>query len=105
MAGGLATAGAAVTRRARATNTPGVTATEIKIGQTMPYSGPVSNYGTIGRAQQAYFAMINAQGGINGRKITLISRDDAYSPQKRSSRSAQWSRATKWPSSSKAWAT
>jgi branched-chain amino acid transport system substrate-binding protein len=82
MAGGLATAGAAVTRRARATNTPGVTATEIKIGQTMPYSGPVSNYGTIGRAQQAYFAMINAQGGINGRKITLISRDDAYSPPK-----------------------
>ncbi len=78
----LAMAGAVATRRARAASTPGVTATEIKIGQTMPYSGPVSNYGTIGRAEQAYFAMVNAQGGINGRKITLISRDDAYSPPK-----------------------
>ncbi|MBV9117897.1 MAG: ABC transporter substrate-binding protein, partial [Acetobacteraceae bacterium] len=74
LAGGLAAAGSAATRRARAANAPGVTATEIKIGQTMPYSGPVSNYGTIGRAQQAYFAMINAQGGINGRTINLISR-------------------------------
>jgi len=82
LAGGLAAAGAAATRRARAANAPGVTATEIKIGQTMPYSGPVSNYATIGRAQQAYFAMINAQGGINGRTINLISRDDSYSPPK-----------------------
>ncbi|HJS86983.1 MAG TPA: ABC transporter substrate-binding protein [Acetobacteraceae bacterium] len=75
-------AGAVATRRTRAANTPGVTATEIKIGQTMPYSGPVSNYATIGRAEQAYFAMVNSQGGINGRKITLLSRDDAYSPPK-----------------------
>ncbi len=82
MASGLAIAGAAVTRRAGAADMPGVTATEIKIGQTMPYSGPLSSYSTIGRAEQAYFAMINAQGGINGRKITLISRDDAYSPPK-----------------------
>ncbi len=82
LASGAAAAGAAVTRRAGAADTPGVTATEIKIGQTMPYSGPLSSYGTIGRAEQAYFAMINAQGGINGRKITLISRDDAYSPPK-----------------------
>jgi len=55
---------------------PGVTDKEIKIGQTMPYSGPASSYGTIGKAQAAYFAMINAQGGINGRKINLVSLDD-----------------------------
>ncbi len=61
---------------------PGVTDTEIKIGQTMPYSGPASSYGTIGRSQLAYFKMINDQGGINGRKINLISVDDAYSPPK-----------------------
>ena len=61
---------------------PGVTDTEIKIGQTMPYSGPVSAYGTIGRAQAAYFEMINAKGGVNGRKIRLISLDDAFSPPK-----------------------
>jgi len=61
-------------------NWPGVTATEITIGQTMPYSGPASSYGTIGKAEAAYFAMINDQGGINGRKIKLISLDDAYSP-------------------------
>jgi len=61
-------------------NGPGVTDTEITIGQTMPYSGPASSYGTIGKAEAAYFAMINDQGGINGRKIKLISLDDAYSP-------------------------
>jgi ABC-type branched-subunit amino acid transport system substrate-binding protein len=61
---------------------PGVTDTEIKIGQTMPYSGPASAYGTIGRSEAAYFAMINDQGGINGRKINLISLDDGYSPPK-----------------------
>ena len=63
-------------------NAPGVTSSEIKIGQTMPYSGPISGYGTIGKAELAYFKMINDQGGINGRKINLISRDDAYSPPK-----------------------
>jgi branched-chain amino acid transport system substrate-binding protein len=61
---------------------PGITDTEIKIGQTMPYSGPVSVYGTIGRTEVAYFKMINDQGGINGRKINLISLDDGYSPPK-----------------------
>jgi branched-chain amino acid transport system substrate-binding protein len=60
----------------------GATDTEIKIGQTMPYSGPASAYGTIGRAEAAYFQMINDQGGVNGRKITLISLDDGYSPPK-----------------------
>jgi ABC-type branched-subunit amino acid transport system substrate-binding protein len=61
---------------------PGVTDTEIKIGQTMPYSGPLSAYGTIGRAEAAYFAMINERGGINSRKIRLVSLDDAFSPPK-----------------------
>jgi ABC-type branched-subunit amino acid transport system substrate-binding protein len=55
---------------------------EIKIGQTMPYSGPASAYGTIGKAQTAYFRMINEAGGVNGRKITLLSVDDGYSPPK-----------------------
>lgn len=54
---------------------PGVTDTEIKIGQTMPYSGPASAWGTVGRAELAYFKMINDQGGINGRKIILISQE------------------------------
>jgi len=61
---------------------PGASDTEIKIGQTMPYSGPASAYGTIGKAEAAYFAMINDKGGVNGRKINLISRDDGYSPPK-----------------------
>jgi ABC-type branched-subunit amino acid transport system substrate-binding protein len=61
---------------------PGVTDTEVKIGQTMPYSGPASAYGTQGRVEEAYYAMINAKGGVNGRKIKLISLDDAYSPPK-----------------------
>src|ERR1700710_959532 len=61
---------------------PGVTDTEIKLGQTSPYSGPASAYSVIAKAQLAYFKMINDQGGINGRKINLISLDDAYSPAK-----------------------
>jgi branched-chain amino acid transport system substrate-binding protein len=61
---------------------PGISDTEIKIGQTMPYSGPASAYRAIGMAERAYLAMINDQGGINGRKIKLISVDDGYSPPK-----------------------
>jgi branched-chain amino acid transport system substrate-binding protein len=61
---------------------PGVSDTEIRIGQTLPYSGPASAIGTLGRVESAYFEMINAAGGVNGRKITLISLDDAYSPPK-----------------------
>jgi ABC-type branched-subunit amino acid transport system substrate-binding protein len=76
-AGVIVSAGAAF-----ADNAPGVTATEIKIGQTMPYSGPVSMLGDIGRAGLAYFQMINDQGGVNGRKITLITLDDGYIPAK-----------------------
>jgi branched-chain amino acid transport system substrate-binding protein len=60
----------------------GATDTEIKIGNIMPYSGPASAYGVIGKTEQAYFNKINAEGGINGRKINFISYDDAYSPPK-----------------------
>lgn len=61
---------------------PGVTDTEIKIGNTMAYSGPASAFGLAGMVETAYFEMINAKGGVNGRKIRLISLDDAYSPGK-----------------------
>ena len=61
---------------------PGVSDTEITLGQTMPYSGSLSAYGASGRAEAAYFDMINAQGGVNGRKIKFISLDDGYSPPK-----------------------
>jgi branched-chain amino acid transport system substrate-binding protein len=68
---------------AQAQDPPGVTATEIKLGQTMTYSGPVAGIaGPIGRAEQAYFRMINDQGGINGRKIVLESLDDGFNPAK-----------------------
>ena len=60
----------------------GATDTEIKIGQTIPLSGPASAYGGIGKVQAAYIRMINEQGGINGRKVNLIQYDDAYSPPK-----------------------
>lgn len=61
---------------------PGVTDNEIKIGQTMPYSGPVSAYGTIGKAMLAYFDKVNDEGGVNSRKLRLISLDDGFSPPK-----------------------
>jgi branched-chain amino acid transport system substrate-binding protein len=82
---GSAVSAAALTlgsRAASAANAPGITDTEIKIGQTMPYSGPASAYGVIGKADVAYFKMINEAGGVNGRKINLISLDDGYSPPK-----------------------
>jgi branched-chain amino acid transport system substrate-binding protein len=60
----------------------GATDTEIKIGNIMPYSGPASAYGVIGKTEQAYFTKINAEGGINGRKINFITYDDGYSPPK-----------------------
>ena len=66
--------------RARAEDTPGVTATEIKIGNTMPYSGPASAYGVIGQLQTAFFKAFNEAGGIAGRKINYITLDDGYSP-------------------------
>ena len=61
---------------------PGASDTEIRIGQTMPYSGPASAFGTIGKVQAAYFKMLNEQGGINKRRINFISLDDGYSPPK-----------------------
>jgi branched-chain amino acid transport system substrate-binding protein len=61
---------------------PGVSDTEIKVGQTMPYSGPASAYGIVGKTEAAYFRMVNDMGGVHGRKINLISLDDGYSPPK-----------------------
>jgi branched-chain amino acid transport system substrate-binding protein len=61
---------------------PGASDTEIRIGNTNPYSGPASAYGTIGKAIAAYFRMVNEQGGVNGRKVNFISYDDGYSPPK-----------------------
>ncbi|WP_420131909.1 ABC transporter substrate-binding protein [Rhodopseudomonas sp.] len=60
----------------------GASDTEIKIGNIIPYSGPASAYGTIGKTEEAYFRMVNENGGINGRKVNFISYDDAYSPPK-----------------------
>ena len=72
----------ATTAHAQKKYDPGATDTEIKIGNIMPYSGPASAYATIGKTEAAYFNKINAEGGINGRKINFISYDDAYSPPK-----------------------
>jgi branched-chain amino acid transport system substrate-binding protein len=74
--------GLAATSAPALAQTPGVTATEIKIGNTNPYSGPASAYGTIGKALGAYFKKVNDEGGINGHKVNYISYDDAYSPPK-----------------------
>ncbi len=67
---------------AQAKQAPGVTAKEILMGQTQPYSGPASSYAPIGKTEVAYVDFINAQGGINGRKLKLLSLDDGYSPPK-----------------------
>jgi branched-chain amino acid transport system substrate-binding protein len=80
LVGGLAVL--AGTGGAQAQTVVGVTATEIKIGNTNPYSGPASAYGTIGKAIGAYFKKVNDEGGVNGRKINYISYDDQYSPPK-----------------------
>ena len=78
----LALALAAAPAAAQKKYDPGATDTEIKVGNTMPYSGPASAYGTIGKVEAAYFKKINDEGGINGRKINFISLDDGYSPPK-----------------------
>jgi branched-chain amino acid transport system substrate-binding protein len=78
----LTVLGLAITLGPAAAQTPGVTATEIKVGNTNPYSGPASAYGTIGKALGAYFKKVNDEGGINGRKVNYISYDDSYSPPK-----------------------
>ena len=74
----IATAGAAMAQR----YDPGASDTEIRLGQTMPFSGPVSVAGAVGHASMAYFAALNKAGGINGRQVKLISLDDGYSPPK-----------------------
>ena len=79
LTGAAATAAFASTAKAQ---TPGVTATSIKIGNTMPYSGPASSYSVIGHTEAAFFNMINDQGGVDGHKIEFISYDDGYSPPK-----------------------
>jgi branched-chain amino acid transport system substrate-binding protein len=79
---GFAVATTAGLPRARAAGTPGVTDTSVKIGNTMPYSGPASTYGVIGRTESAFFKMVNDQGGIAGHTIDFISYDDGYSPPK-----------------------
>jgi branched-chain amino acid transport system substrate-binding protein len=78
----LAVALSASTAYAQKKYDTGATDTEIKIGQTVPFSGPASAYATLGKAQAAYIKMVNDQGGVNGRKINLIQYDDAYSPPK-----------------------
>ncbi|TXL73674.1 ABC transporter substrate-binding protein [Vineibacter terrae] len=75
-------AGAAAHAQGKGKYDDGASDTEIKIGNTMPYSGPASAYGVIGKAIDAYFKMVNDKGGINGRKVKFISLDDAYSPPK-----------------------
>jgi len=78
----MAALGLAVALAPAAAQTPGVTATEVKVGNTNPYSGPASAYGTIGKALGSYFKKVNDEGGINGRKINYITYDDSYSPPK-----------------------
>jgi ABC-type branched-subunit amino acid transport system substrate-binding protein len=72
----------ATTASAQKKYDPGASDTEIRIGNIMPYSGPASSYGVIGKTEAAFFDMINSEGGINGRKVNFISYDDAYSPPK-----------------------
>jgi branched-chain amino acid transport system substrate-binding protein len=79
---GTALATGAAWTAARAQTTPGVTATEVKIGHTVAYSGPASAYGVIGKLESAFFKMVNDQGGVAGHKINFISYDDGYTPPK-----------------------
>ena len=74
---------------------PGASDTEIKIGQTIPHSGPGSIYGVLGRIGEAYFQSLNEKGGINGRKVTFLTMDDAYTRRNASRRRGGWSSRTK----------
>ena len=80
--GGAAGLGTALPAFAQKQYGPGVTDTEIKIGNILPYSGPASSYSVIGKTLQGYFNRLNEQGGVNGRKIRLLSLDDGYNPSK-----------------------
>jgi branched-chain amino acid transport system substrate-binding protein len=79
---GLAASATLTSPRLALAQTPGVTATEIRIGNTMSYSGPVSSLGVQGKSIDAYFRMLNEAGGVGGRRIRFLSYDDAYSPPK-----------------------
>src|ERR1700681_2961261 len=79
---GLAVSIGSVPATAQSKYDVGVSDTEIKIGNVMPYSGPASAYAAIGKTEAAYFKMINEHGGINGRKVNFISYDDGFSPPK-----------------------
>ena len=68
-----------------------MTDTEIRIGNIMPYTGPLAAFAAIGRAEAAYFDMINDRGGINGRKIKFISRDDSSNPRMAAEHTSNWS--------------
>ena len=81
-ASGLLVVAASGTAFAQKKYGPGASDTEIKIGNIQAYSGPASAYGIIGKTQEAYFKMINENGGINGRKINFITYDDGYSSPK-----------------------
>src|SRR5689334_24915877 len=81
-AGALLAGALALPAAAQKKYDPGASDREIKIGNTNPYSGPASAYGTIGKTIAAYFRMVNEQGGVNGRRINFISYDDGYSPPK-----------------------
>lgn len=82
LAGGAALAAAPGAAFAGKAYDPGASDSEIRIGQTAPFSGPASLYATVSRAISAYFAMVNEAGGVNGRKLTLLARDDSFSPPK-----------------------
>ena len=88
----VATSGSALAQKKYDT---GATDTEIKIGNIMPYSGPASAYGVIGKTEEAYFKKVNAEGGINGRKIKFVPMTTPTVRRRRSSRRASWSRATR----------
>ena len=104
LAGGAAAAAASLAPGARAAAMPGVTKTSLKIGNTMPYSGPASSYGAIGHAETAFFNMVNEKGGIAGHKIDFISYDDGYLPPRRWSTCAAFWNRTRSISCSTPWA-
>jgi hypothetical protein len=83
---------------------PGISDTEIKFGNVMPYSGPASALSITGKAFAAYFDLVNEKGGVNGRKLNMISLDDGFRRQRRSRRHEGWSRTTASPSCSAPWA-
>ena len=93
---GLVIAAASVSALAQKKYDTGVTDTEIKIGNIMPYSGPASSLSEVGKAEAAYMKMLNDCGGINKRRINFITLDDSYSPPKAVEHARRWSSRTTW---------